>query len=739
MAGELGALASNREGREADAVLQVIQPINGEATEVAEVPAPVCGPGQILISNRASVISAGTERSTIELARQSLVEKARQRPDHVRRVLEKLKQEGFANTLRQVRARLDQPMPLGYSSAGVVIEVGAGVREFKLGDRVVSNGSHAGVVTVGKNLVARIPDEVPFEHAAYGVIASIALQGVRLAGVGIGDVVVVVGLGLIGQIAVSLLKSAGCRVIGTDIDANKYELAQRMGAEFVGGSNHVHDILNQISPSGGADAVLITASTSSNAPLELAAELSRDKGKVVAVGAVGLEVPRREFYHKELELIVSRSYGPGRYDANYEEAGHDYPISYVRWTEQRNIQAALDLMAAGRLPVEYLTTHRYSINDAADAYSMIETESEAYLGIVLTYPASDLSRRIEMPLMRSRVLSSHGNGISFVGTGNFASSTLVPEFLRSKQFEPRGLISARGLSARNLAKRYQFPFAGTSVEEVIADSHTSAVVLATRHHLHVPQGLDVLRSGKHLFMEKPLAISADQLDEWVEGIQSLGESCPIWMMGFNRRFSPGARILREAFAKSTDPKGVTIRFNAGPIPADHWVHDPEIGGGRIVGEACHAIDLATYLIGSLPVRVYSESITRQQEGLGLEDNASIQLRFADGSVATILYSSTGDRSAGKERVEMFGGGMTGILDDFRKVEIRRQGRVMARRRWWSQQKGYCEEINAYRFGIETGTFPIPAQEMIAVTAASLRAVQSLRMETPLEVETLWGA
>jgi predicted dehydrogenase/threonine dehydrogenase-like Zn-dependent dehydrogenase len=737
MGGKLGAFASIRERREADRVLQVIQPINGEATEVAEIPAPVCGPGQVLISNRASVISAGTERSTIELARQSLVEKARQRPDHVRRVLEKLKQEGFANTLRQVRARLDQPMPLGYSSAGVVIDVGEGVREFKIGDRVVSNGSHAGVVTVGKNLVARIPDEVPFEHAAYGVIASIALQGVRLAGVGIGDVVVVVGLGLIGQITVALLKSAGCRVIGTDIDPNKYELAQRMGAEFVGGSKHVHEILSQISPSGGADAVLITASTASNAPLELAAELSRDKGKVVAVGAVGLEVPRREFYHKELELIVSRSYGPGRYDSNYEESGHDYPISYVRWTEQRNIQAVLDQMAAGRLPVEYLTTHRYSINDAADAYSMIEGEGEAYLGIVLTYPESDLSRRVEMP--RSRILPSRGNGISFVGTGNFASSTLVPAFLRAKQFEPRGLISARGLSARNLAKRYQFSFAGTSVEEVVADSQTSAVVLATRHHLHVPQGLDVLRSGKHLFMEKPLAISADQLDEWIEGVQSLGESCPVWMIGFNRRFSPAARILQEAFAKSTDPKALTIRFNAGAIPADHWVHDPEIGGGRIVGEACHAIDLATFLVGSLPVRVYSESIAGNHAGLGLEDNASIQVRFADGSVATILYSSTGDRSAGKERVEIFGGGMTGILDDFRKVEIRRQGRVIARRRWWSQQKGYSEEISAFRFGIETGTLPIPAEEMLAVTAASLRAVQSLRMETPLEVETPWGA
>ena len=720
-------------------MLQVIQPINGQATEVVEIPAPVCGPRQVLISNRASVISAGTERSTIELARQSLVEKARQRPDHVRRVLEKVKQEGIATTIRQVRARLDQPMALGYSSAGVVIEVGPGVREFKIGDRVVSNGSHAGIVTVGKNLVAHIPDEVPFEHAAYGVIASIALQGVRLSRVGLGDLVVVVGLGLIGQITVSLLRAAGCRVIGTDIDPNKYELARRMGAEFVGGTSHVHEILAEISPSGGADAVLITASTSSNAPIELAAELARDKGKIVAVGAVGLEVPRREFYHKELELIVSRSYGPGRYDMNYEEAGQDYPVGYVRWTEQRNIQATLDQMAAGRLPVEYLTTHRFPIAEAADAYAMIESESEGYLGIVLTYPESDLARRVEMPLLKTKALPTRGNGISFVGAGNFASATLVPEFIRSKYFEPRGLVSAKGLSARNLAKRYRFAFAGTSMQEVVADWETSAVVLATRHYLHVPQGLEVLRSGKHLFMEKPLAISSDQLDEWVEGIQSLGESCPIWMMGFNRRFSPGAELLRETFADTNDPKAVTIRFNAGAIPADHWVHDPEVGGGRIVGEACHAIDLATYLIGALPIRVYAEAIAGAKEGGGLEDNVSLQLRFADGSVATILYSSTGDRSAGKERVEMFGGGMTGILDDFRRLEIKGRGRTLVRRRWWSQQKGYAQEIAAFRHGIETGQLPISAAEMLSVTAASLRAVQSLRMETPLEVESAWGA
>ncbi|MBY0588954.1 bi-domain-containing oxidoreductase [bacterium] len=716
-------------------MLQIIQPINGQPTQLADLPDPVCGPGQVLIENRASLISAGTERSTVELAQQSLLSKARQRPDHVRRVMEKFRQEGLAATLEQVRSKLAQPIPMGYSSAGIVREVGAGVREFRVGERVASNGSHAGVVAVGKNLVARIPDEVPFEHAAYAVVSSIALQSIRLSGASLGDVVVVVGLGLIGQITVALLKSAGCRVVGTDVDPNKFPLAIQMGAEWVGSADSIEETLARVSPSGGADVVIIAASSASSAPLVLASRIARDRAKVVALGAVGLKVPRREFYEKELELIVSRSYGPGRYDASYEEEGNDYPISYVRWTEQRNIQAVLDQMAAGRLPVEHLTTHRFSIDRGTDAYSMIERASEPYLGIILTYSSGPPNKRVAIT-SRSQSIGSNTKpvGISFIGTGSFASSTLLPTLSKIPSARLRALVSARGLSAWNLAKRYGGAFAATDLQEALDDEQTQAVVVSTQHHLHVPHGLAALRAGKHLFLEKPLAINGDQLEEWIDAIRSWEGAAPIWMLGFNRRFSPAAHLVRKYLQTIDDVKAVTIRFNAGAIPASHWVHDPEVGGGRLVGEACHAVDLATFLIGSRPTRVYAEAIGSASAGLGLEDNAALQIRFADGSSASILYTSAGDRSLSKERVEVYSAGLAAVIDDYRRVEIRRGGKVLARRSWWSQQKGYAEEIRAFLAGIETGRMPISVDEMLGVTATCLRALQSLRMETPLEVD-----
>lgn len=728
-------------------MLQVIQPIDGGATDVAEVPDPVCGPGQVLIANRASLVSAGTERSTIELARQSLLQKARQRPDQVRRVLEKVKTEGLVNTISQVRTRLEQPIPLGYSSAGVVLAVGSGVREFHVGDRVASNGPHAGVAAVGKNLVARIPDEVPFEHAAYAVVGSIALQGVRLARVGLGDVAVVVGLGLIGQIATALLRAAGCRVIGADVDPAKIDLALAMGADGAATVDRVEALAAQATGGRGADAVLIAASTSSSDPLELAARLARERARVVAVGAVGLNVPRRDFYFKELELVVSKSYGPGRYDPAYEEQGVDYPYPHVRWTEQRNIQAVLEQMAAGRLPVERLTTHRFPIADAPSAYRMIESASESYLGVLLTYPETPAVRRVAVApsarsassapparLGRRSEPASRPVGVSFVGAGGFAASTLAPAFARASGATLRGAASARGLSARTLARKHRFAFAAADLDEILADPETRAVVVATRHCQHTPMGLAALRAGKHLFLEKPLAISFEQLDEWRECLDGLGDDAPVWTVGYNRRFSPAARLVRRELERIDAPMAVTIRFNAGPIPPDHWVHDPDVGGGRIVGEACHAVDLAMYLIGSPPVRVWAEAVSPPGAGPNLEDNAVLTFKHADGSVSTVLYTSGGDRSAGKERVEVHAGGLTAAIDDFRRVQIRRSGCTLLQKRWWSQQKGYREEVEAFLTGVREGRTPIPAAELLVSAAATLRAVQSLRLETPLEIE-----
>lgn len=724
---------------------QVIQPIDGGATDVVEVPDPVVGPGQVLIANRASLISAGTEKSTVELARQSLLGKARQRPDQVRRVLEKVRSEGLVSTIQQVRARLDQPMALGYSSAGIVLEIGEGVRRFQIGDRVVSNGPHAGVVAVGENLVARIPDEVPFEQGAYAVVASVALQGVRLARVGLGDVVVVLGLGLIGQIAVALLRSAGCRVIGADLDARKFDLARRMGVEEVAALDRVEALVAARTHGYGADAVLVTASTTSNEPIELSARLARERARVVAVGAVGLDVPRRDFYFKELELVVSKSYGPGRYDPTYEEQNVDYPYAHVRWTMQRNFEAVLAQMAAGSLPVDHLTTHRFPITEAARAYQLIERNDDPYLGIVLSYPESPRCRRVTLPTAPSRAgdtkaKKARGSDpamvrVSAAGAGSFASTTLIPRFLRATGVTPRGVVSARGLTARTLAQKHRFPFAGTDVGSLVADKETDVVLVATRHNLHVPMGLEVLRSGKHLFLEKPLAISFEQLDEWCEAMEAIGDDGPIWTVGFNRRFSPPATMLRAELERIDAPKAITIRFNAGPLPREHWVHDPEVGGGRIVSEACHAIDLATYLVGSPVARVAAESISPTGSGLGLEDNVSITLKHSDGSVSTILYTGGGDRSLGKERVEAHSGGLSAVIDDFRSVEIRRGGRRVVRKKWWSQQKGYDEEIQAFLDGVRHSSMPISKRELLAVTSATLRAVQSLRMETPLEVES----
>lgn len=714
---------------------QVLQPIDGGATEVVETPIPACGPHEVLIANRFSLISAGTERSTVELAKTSLLQKARKRPDHVKRVLEKVRQEGLLTTIRQVRAKLAQPMPLGYSSAGVVIDVGEAVRNFHVGDFVASNGPHAGVVAVGENLVARVPQNLPLDRACFAVVGAVALQGVRLAKVGLGDVVGVIGLGLIGQMTVSLLNAAGCVVIGADLDSSKQSLARDMGADFAGDARSFSEQIALRTGGRGADAILITASTASNQPIETAAAAARQKGKIVAVGAVGMSIPRREFYPKELEFVVSCSYGPGRYDADYEQGGRDYPYAYVRWTEQRNIEAVMQQMAAGRLPVEKLTSHRFSIDDAPKAYELISS-NEPSLGVVLEYPteAPSVRRRVDLPQTSEAPTKPNGMiGLGVIGAGNFAGATLIPMFAQEGGFQFTGLSSAGGPAARTLAGRHKFAFTATDFHEVLADRNTDAVAIATRHHQHIPMGLASLKAGKHVFIEKPLAISDEQLEEWLEGIELLGSEAPIWTVGFNRRFSPGAEMLRGAFEKVAGPKCVTIRFNAGRIPDDHWIHDPEIGGGRIIGEACHAIDLATFLIGAAPVRVQATGAFSNGRPIPTEDDVSMVFRHADGSVSTVLYTSGGDRATGKERVEIFGGGMSGVLDDFRRVEVSKDGRTVVKKKWWSQQKGYAEEARAFHIAVAVGRPPIPYRDLVAVTQASFRAVQSLRLETALDL------
>jgi predicted dehydrogenase/threonine dehydrogenase-like Zn-dependent dehydrogenase len=717
---------------------QVLQHIDTGATAVHEIPVPLCGAGEVLIANAASLVSPGTEKVVVELAKKSLLGKIRERPDQVRRVLQKMRQEGILETVRQVRAKLSEPMVLGYSSAGVVLEVGRDVRRFRPGDRVASNGPHAGVVAVPQNLVARLPDAVPFAEGCYGVVGAIALQGVRLARVGLGDRVLVIGLGLVGQVAVSLLRAAGCVVFGTDLDPFRRQLAGDAGA-VVGARDEVLALLQESSDGHGADAVLIAASTGSNEPMELAARAARKKGRVVAVGTVRMDVPRRECYPKELELVVSCSYGPGRYDTAYEEKGLDYPYAYVRWTEQRNIEAFLELLAEKRVDVARLTTHTFEIGAAENAYRLIEAGDTPFLGIVLTYPPAD------EPGPRRTVSLGHGRparragpgdvGVGFVGAGNFASLVLLPALVRLPGIRPRALCSAGGVRAVVRGEQHGFDLACTSIEEVLRDEAVDAVFLATRHHQHSEQALQALRAGKHVFVEKPLAIHAEQLAHFAEGLADLGDELPVWTVGFNRRFSEAARLVSRFLEPVAAPLTLTYRFNAGPLPQDHWTQDPDVGGGRLVGEACHALDLACFLLRSPIERVYTAAVAPGGSAGAGDDQAVILAHFANGSVASIGYFAGGDKAFPKERLEVFGGGRVAVLDDFKVVTLTTGGRTRTHK-LRRGDKGHAAELAAFVAAVRAGgPPPIPYCDLLNVSRAGLAAVESLQTGLPVPVRT----
>jgi predicted dehydrogenase/threonine dehydrogenase-like Zn-dependent dehydrogenase len=707
-------------------VKQIIQNVRNGEMKIADIPDPMAKPGYVLIANARSVISAGTEKMAMDLAKKSLLGKALDRPDHVRRVVQKLKQEGFFNTLAQVTERLDEPMSMGYSSAGVVLTCGAGVQEFKPGDRVASNGPHAGIVCVPKHLCAHVPENVSSDQAAFAVLGAIALQGVRLSKLQLGETVLVIGLGLIGQITVALLKASGCRVIGTDPDSAKCELAVKMGADIARPGIASNDV--NCGAGLGADAVLITASTSSNDPIKLAADAVRKKGRIVLVGVVGLHLDRRQFYFKEAEFAVSCSYGPGRYDPEYEEHGHDYPAAYVRWTEQRNMRAVLEMMASGRLDVSPLISHRFNIENADAAYKLIEAGSEPYLGILIEYPdvaEAPLKRRIEINTspIKGEI------GIGFIGAGSFARTTLLPAMKNISSYHPRILCSAGGVSAEHTGKKLGFDAVTTDENTVYDDKGVDAVFIATRHNQHAGQVAKALRSGKHVFVEKPLCLTIEELAE----IEKALTNDKLLMVGFNRRFSPAATQVKEFFADVTKPLTISIRFNAGEIPAEHWTQNDEVGGGRIVGEACHAIDLATFLAGAPPVRVFTESVGGPSAGEVTDDRCFITLRHANGAISSIAYLAGGDKAYPKERVEVIGGGRVAVINDFREIETCAGGRAK-KTNLGRQDKGHAAELKAFADAL-TGKVspPMSWAEIRAVTLASILAVRSIREGVPFDV------
>jgi predicted dehydrogenase/threonine dehydrogenase-like Zn-dependent dehydrogenase len=712
-------------------VQQVVQEVRSGKLSVAEIPAPLAQPGEVLIANVASVISAGTERMVIDLAKKSLLGKARERPDLVRRVIEKCRNEGVLTTLRQVREQLDAPLAMGYSSAGVVLACGPGVQHLKPGDRVASNGPHAEIVSVGKHLCATVPENVDFDQAAFAVLGAIALNGVRLSGGKLGETAFVIGLGLIGQIAVGLLAAAGCRVIGTDPDSAKCDLAQRMGAETAR-PNLAGAEVESLTGGLGADAVLITASTPSNAPIELAAAAVRKKGRVVLVGVVGLELDRRPFYFKEAEFVVSCSYGPGRYDPEYEDRGHDYPAAYVRWTEERNIQAVLELMGRGKLDLRPLISHRFPIDQAERAYELIESGREPYLGVILEYPRpQEQTQRHAVHLAPPK--HSDRPAVGVLGAGNFARLVLLPALRDCGRLRLATLCTAGGLSAVTSGRKLGFEQATTDEGEVFDNPQIDAVVSITRHDLHARHVIRAIQGGKAIFVEKPLCLTQEELAQIERALAEAGDRAPLLMVGFNRRFSPAAAEVRRFFADATSPLAVSIRFNAGPLPSDHWLQDDAEGGGRIIGEACHGLDLATFLVGSPPVRVFAESIASPHAATTTDDQCFITLRHANGSISNVAYLAGGDKSFPKERIEIIGDGRVAVIDDFRTLTTCRAGRT-SRTRLRGQDKGHRAEIAAFaQLLSEGGPAPIPWEDLRSVTLASILAVRSLREGVPFEV------
>ncbi|HEX8846368.1 MAG TPA: bi-domain-containing oxidoreductase [Pyrinomonadaceae bacterium] len=716
---------------------QILQNNKTGQMAVKDVPTPVVQKGRVLVRAAASLISAGTERMAVDEGKKSLIEKARERPELVKQVIEKARNEGLIKTFNAVRSKLGSSTALGYSAAGIVLDVGEDVTEFQAGDRVACAGagyaSHAEVLSVPKNLCVRLPERVSFEEGAFGTLGAIALQGVRLAEPTLGESVVVIGLGLLGQIAVQLLKANGCRVFGVDLDQMKVELARELGADAGAVSDeNVKRAVLDFTRGRGADAVLITAATSSNQPVELAGEISRLKGRVVAVGMVGLDVPRNLYFKRELSLLVSMSYGPGRYDPEYEERGHDYPLAYVRWTENRNIEAFLDLIAEGRVNVARLTTHRFPIEEGERAYQLIGGETkEPYLGILLQYDTErELERRIEI---KSSEKESSGKAsavrVGMIGAGVYAQAMLLPHY-KAAGVDFRAIATASGVTARDIAEKYGFNYCAANPDDVLDDADVNLVVIATRHDLHAELARRALLNGKHVFVEKPLALTDEELDAVLEAASG---SEGRLMVGFNRRFSPLARRAREFFSNRQEPLSISYRVNAGRIPKSHWLQDPQQGGGRIVGEVCHFIDMMHFLTGALTTRVFAESIKSRNSEMVDEDNIFITLRFSDGSNGAIAYLSEGDKALAKERVEIFSEGKSFVLDDYRAATAYRNGREEGTRAR-SQDKGQADEARSVcEVVLKGGPAPISLDDLATTTRATFRILESLRTGQAMSV------
>ncbi len=709
---------------------QLIQSYKTGELGVYEVPAPICGENGVLVRTKISLVSAGTEKMIVDLAKKSLVGKAKARPDLVKQVVNKMKQEGVINTLEKVFTKLDTPIPLGYSCVGEVVQVGAKVTGVSVGDRVACGGAgyanHSEINYVPRNLFVKVPRGVSDADASFVTVGSIALQGIRQTAPTLGERVVVMGLGLLGQISVQLLKANGCKVLGTDLDSKKLDLAKKLGADEVCSPSEVVEKAKLFTNGNGSDAVIIAASTSSNQPIIDAGEISRMKGRVVIVGLVGMDVPRNEYYKKELELKLSMAYGPGRYDPKYEEQGVDYPFAHVRWTEQRNFEAFLDLIADGRVTPSKMVTHEYEFDSALNAYDLLEGKiKEDYLGILLNYKEG-VELKSELVQISDASVKSQTLNVGLIGAGNFTKSIIIPNLKKVGNVSFIGLCTATGVSAHSTGNKHEFKYITTDYQELLNNDEVNTVFITTRHDDHGNKVLHSLNAGKHVFVEKPLAIFEDELED-IKSFYSSAEIKPVLQVGYNRRFAPLVQEMKKIVEDL--PVSINYRVNAGVIPRDVWIQDSEVGGGRIIGEVCHFVDTCTFLTGSLPENVFASCVTKPDQSIPDEDNVSVTIKYHNGSTAVINYYAFGNSQLSKELVEVFAPEIALRMDNFRELEIFK-GSKSKKVKNANQDKGFKGEFKALKSAVEKGIPAISFDEMYSTSKVTFAILNSLKTGNP---------
>jgi len=714
---------------------QVVLNYKTRKLELLDVPSPVVKPGGVLVKNINSLISVGTEKLVINLAKKSLLEKAKSRPDLVKKVINKLKQEGLSETYRQTMTRLEESVPLGYSSAGEIIEVGQGIEEFQVGDRVACAGhkfaSHAEIIFVPKNLFVKIPKNVSFEEAAFVNLGAIALHGVRMGRPTLGEKAVIIGLGLLGQIAVQILKASGCQVFGTDISEKKTNLAKQLGADEVAvtGQEDIVKRVKSFTNGVGADIVYIFASTYSNQPIELAGEIAREKGRVVIVGEISIKIPRKIYYEKELDVVVSRSSGPGIYDPFYEKKGIDYPISYVRWTLRRNLEEFLRLIGDGKIKLAPFITHRFKIEDALRAYEMLLSGKEECIGVLLEYE-KEKKETPKIEFEAKKKIEKEKINLGFIGVGLHSKGVLLPILKKIKDINLLGVADIQGIEAQQVAKKFGFQYCTTDYKKILEDKNINTVMIATPHNLHAKMLIESLVAEKDIFLEKPLALNVEELKEIIKYYKQKPSRV---MTGFNRRFSPFSLSIRKWFDWYDGPFIINCQVNFGFVPKDHWVHDPNIGGGLVIGEVCHFVDLIQFLTNSLPSEVYAQTISGNIGEHIPGDNVIINLRMENGSVASIIYTASGTKSYPREMIEIFGGGAVGVINNFRSASYFQDGKS-EEKKTFNIDKGHQNELIIFFDSIQKGKeTPVKFKDYLFTTLTTFKIMESIQTSSPQKI------